>query len=428
MRQVYAIIALIMKSDVHIKKFDVKLFFLPLFFLFSFLLSLKSADAAVGYSCPSTPISGLSRTLVGNKCNIIYTYAAACVKNGTVTTCSCDTGTMFGGTLSGTTCTLTGFYTATPPDSDHTLASVTYSFESANQSFCTGTLMSERLFGVLHSPCVMGGGCNYTCASIPMGGTASCPADNPNLYGYCQIILPPTDNGCAANTCIGSTCNNNITTVQGTKTCDNGCAATTCKSMTCNNSIANVQGTKTCTDNGCAADTCTTATCDNGVEVVQGTKVCIDNGCATNTCTTETCNNGSAIVSGTKTCTDNGCAASTCQASDSGMQTSCDNSFTTVPGTLQASFTPKCIQPAALPTSTARCDSSAAGNCGKTITIQAAGSCSGIDSSGCMNSTACSAAEITACQQQYPAVTRTCPTCKGITTEVKPQMKPNQPI
>ena len=234
-------------------------------------------------------------------------------------------------------------------------------------------------------------------------------------------IVCATDNGCAANTCTTSTCNNGITTVQGTKVCaDNSCAATTCNTTTCWNNLTWINGTKVCADNSCAANTCTTGTCFNNLAWISGTKTCTDNGCAANTCTGSTCDNGSAIVSGTKTCTDNGCAARTCQVSNSGMQTSCDNSFATVPGTLQSIFTTKCIQPAALPVSAIRCDSSAAGNCGKTITTQDAGSCSIIDSSGCMNSTTCSSDELTACQQQYPAVTKTCPTCKGIVIEVRP--------
>ena len=66
-------------------------------------------------------------------------------------------------------------------------------------------------------------------------------------YKSVTCAAPPTDNGCAANTCIGQTCNNSITTVAGTKPCDNGCAANTCVGQTCNNSIAVVNGTKTIT-------------------------------------------------------------------------------------------------------------------------------------------------------------------------------------
>ena len=262
------------------------------------------------------------------------------------------------------------------------------------------------------------------------------------------------DNGCAASTCTTDTCNNNITTVQGTKPCDNGCAANTCTTTTCNNSIATVQGTKICADNSCAAltcntttcwnnltwipgtkicadnscaaNTCTAATCWNNLQWIVGTKICADNDCAATTCTTDTCDNGSAMVAGTKDCSGGGgnggggnsCNASTtCQNSNiSGIPTTCNGN----PGTLQPSFAPKCIQSAALPTTTTRCDSTKVGNCGKTITIQNAGSCSEVDINGCMNPVNCTAGELTNCQNQYPAATKTCPTCIGITTEVKP--------
>ncbi|NTV41578.1 MAG: hypothetical protein HGA61_04900 [Candidatus Moranbacteria bacterium] len=53
----------------------------------------------------------------------------------------------------------------------------------------------------------------------------------------------PTDNGCAANTCVGQTCNNGINPVApGTKICDNGCAANTCVDQTCNNGFGLVSG------------------------------------------------------------------------------------------------------------------------------------------------------------------------------------------
>ena len=118
-------------------------------------------------------------------------------------------------------------------------------------------------------------------------------------------IVCATDNGCAANTCSTTTCNNGSKTVQGTKVCpDNSCAANTCTSTTCWNNLNWIPGTKNCpVDNGCAANTCITATCNNSLAWVSGTKTCaVDNGCAANTCTNTTCFNGIAAVQGTKIC------------------------------------------------------------------------------------------------------------------------------
>ena len=306
--------------------------------------------------------------------------------------------------------------------------------------------------------------CNNSFAWVP--GTKVCPVDNGCAANTCigqtcnNNINPttpgtkacPVDNGCAANTCIGQTCNNNINpTTPGTKVCDNGCAANTCTTTTCNNGLAIVpgtlvcadnscaantcigqqcwnnlifiNGTKTCNDNGCAANTCTTKICNNSIGWIPGTKVC-DPNCAANTCTTDTCDNGIDVLlqQGTKNCSGGGggCSVSTtCQNSNiSGIPTTCNGN----PGTLQPSFAPKCIQAPVLPTTTTRCDSTKAGHCGKTITIQNAGICSEVDINGCMNPVNCTAGELTNCQNQYPATTRTCPTCKGIVIEVRPQL------
>jgi hypothetical protein len=78
--------------------------------------------------------------------------------------------------------------------------------------------------------------------------TYSCTCSNyswtqvPTVTGYVLC----TDNGCAANTCIGASCYNDVSWVSGTKPCDNGCAASTCIGYTCWNSYQWVGGTKPC--------------------------------------------------------------------------------------------------------------------------------------------------------------------------------------
>ena len=195
---------------------------------------------------------------------------------------------------------------------------------------------------------------------------------------------------------------------------DNLCAANTCSNATCWNNLAWVTGTKNCNvDNLCAVSTCSTATCWNSYQWVAGTKICnVDNGCAANTCglplPAASCWNSYQWVSGTKDCrVDNGCAANTCQASNSGMPTTCDNGINPfTPGTKLPVFNDICMQ---TPVTCTQAD------CGKTIPTQTT-TCSRLDSTNCMNATAC----LSSCPA--PA-TQTCPSCPletGVWKEVAP--------
>ena len=137
---------------------------------------------------------------------------------------------------------------------------------------------------------------------------------------------------------------------------DNGCAANTCTTTTCNNSIAIVQGTKVCADNSCASTTCTTGTCWNNLTWIPGTMVCADNSCAATTCTTDTCWNNLAWIPGTKIC-DNGCAATTC------VGNTCNNGIISNAPGLSGTLTTNCTQS----TSAAEAFCSERSNCGKSI-------------------------------------------------------------
>ena len=262
--------------------------------------------------------------------------------------------------------------------------------------------------------------CTYTATasySCPSGGTLSgttCITDNGCAANTCTgqtcwnnlAWVPGTkicaDNSCAANTCTTNVCWNNLAWIAGTKLCDNGCAANTCTTATCNNGIGIVQGTKIC-DNGCAAITCNTTTCWNNISWVTGTKICADNSCAANICglplPAEICWNNLAWIPGTKDCRiDNLCAASTCQTSNTTppKPTTCDNGINPLtPGTKSPIFNKLC---SSAPITCTEND------CGKTIPTTTNPTCIMDDATDCMIDTACA----TPCPA--PA-NQTCPPC-----------------
>ena len=248
-------------------------------------LTFSSAISPVfsGYaSSGSAGVDGIGAS--GGSCLDLHLYWQAsstvhfCATPPT-TTCSCPSG----GTLSGSTCVVTC--------SDITDA----------QAQCYLNRYSD-LAGYYGSTNIAGAKSHWYAYGYQEGRDKSCPIDN----------------GCAANTCTTATCNNSITTVQGTKACDNGCAANTCTTATCNNSITTVQGTKAC-DNGCAALTCTTTQCWNNLAWVTGTQICADNSCAAATCSKDVCWNNLVWIPGTKSPT------YSCAESDAHINAFCAN-------------------------------------------------------------------------------------------------------
>ena len=279
----------------------------------------------------------------------------------------------------------------------------------ASPASISGVTIPSNLGGFLAaSPGIFGG--TYTCKSgdtlsadkttctYTATASYSCPSGG-TLSGTTCI----TDNLCAANTCTGQTCWNNLAWVPGTKICaDNSCAANTCTTDVCWNNLTWIPGTKIC-DNGCAAITCNTTTCWNNISWVTGTKICADNSCAANICglplPAEICWNNLAWIPGTKDCRiDNLCAASTCQTSNTTppKPTTCDNGINPLtPGTKSPVFNKIC---SSVPITCTEND------CGRTIPSTTNPTCIMDDATDCMLDTACA----TPCPA--PA-NQTCPPC-----------------
>ncbi|MFZ2226671.1 MAG: hypothetical protein WAV64_04535 [Candidatus Moraniibacteriota bacterium] len=130
-------------------------------------------------------------------------------------------------------------------------------------------------------------GCPATCATTCSG--AVCGVDcGTQCYGTKTdgVCCVPSNSGCAASTCVGSTCNDGCNNIPGTKTdgvcCvpnNAGCVANTCVGSTCNDGCNNILGTKTdgvcCISNGsctCTSLTCTASDCGKKIY-----PACIDN-------------------------------------------------------------------------------------------------------------------------------------------------------
>jgi len=130
----------------------------------------------------------------------------------------------------------------------------------ASGTCCGGTACYQCASGFtwnrsmcMANPCVSTGApavCANTCVGVNCG-TDNCGTTyfGTKTDGVCCV---PNNAGCAANTCVGSTCNDGCKNIPGTKT-DGVCcvpnnpsctAANTCLGSTCNDGCNNISGTK----------------------------------------------------------------------------------------------------------------------------------------------------------------------------------------
>jgi hypothetical protein len=191
----------------------------------------------------------------------------------------------------------------------------------------------------------------YMCAHFTGGTESICGMEVGYAWGYYDSVdsyscpsggilsgtICITDNGCAANTCVGLTCDNGITTVNGTMNCNITCTSFTYNSWgTCTNEIQ-TRTVASSSPSGCTggnpllSQSCTCAvsswspdssgTCEgsyftqtsncNTTQQVAGTGYCppppvctpTNPSCAANTCQGAFCSDGCNVLAGTKVCT-----------------------------------------------------------------------------------------------------------------------------